>query len=68
MVVRDIYVKELKADSGMVLTDGKKYVKTARLAEGADASKWYEITEAEYQKILEEKEAESDERIGTEAL
>ena len=59
MEVRDIHLKELKASKGMILTDGKDYVRVTRLAEGTDASKWYEITEAEYQKIFEEKEAES---------
>lgn len=68
MEIRNIHLKELEAAKGMVLTDGKKYVKTARLAEGADASIWYEIAEEEYQKILEEKEAEAIEHISTEAL
>ena len=56
MEIRNISLTELKASKGMVLTDGKDYAKITRLAECADASKWYEIPESEYEKILAEQE------------
>lgn len=45
---------KLTASEGMVLTDGESYGKEVFLAEGADSSKWYEITDAEYETILNE--------------
>lgn len=48
---------KLTASEGMVLTDGTDFGKIIFLAQGADASKWYEITEAEYEKIMAEQEA-----------
>lgn len=45
---------KLTASEGMVLTDGENYGKEVFLAEGADASAWYEITDAEYETILNE--------------
>ena len=44
----------------MVLTDGSTYGKTIYLADGADKEKFYEITQADYDKMLEE---ESEEMI-----
>ena len=44
----------LKAKDGFVYTDGEIYGDTIYLAEGADASKFHEITTEEYKKILEE--------------
>ena len=40
--------KKITASYGMVLTDGKNYGRIVYLAEGADASVWYEIPEEEY--------------------
>ena len=47
----------LYAEEGYVLTDGTSYGRVIHLAEGADASRYREITDAEYAAILE-KEAE----------
>ena len=47
---------KLTANEGHILTDGETYGKIVYLASGDDGSKWYELTEAEYQKILEEAE------------
>lgn len=58
MKTRNISLTELTASDGMVLTDGKDYAKITRLAEGVDASKWHEIPESEYEKILAEREKE----------
>ena len=40
--------KVLKADEGMVLTNGTDYGRTIYLADGVDGSTYYQITEAEY--------------------
>ena len=46
----------LKADEGMYLTNGETYGKTVVLPESANVNEWYEITEAEYEKAVTEKE------------
>lgn len=46
----------LTADECMYLTNGETYGKTVVLPESADISAWYEITEAEYEKIIVEQE------------
>lgn len=43
----------LYADEGMVLTDGVTYGTVIYLAEGANASDFYEITNEEYEKIVQ---------------
>lgn len=48
----------LYAEDGMILTDGENYGTIIHLAVGADASKWHEITEAEYKRIVAETEKE----------
>lgn len=48
----------LTADEGMYLTNGDVYAKEIRLPETADENLWHEITEEEYNAILE---AETDE-------
>ena len=49
MKVRNV----LYADEGKVLTNGTEYGKIIYLAIGADPSAYYEITEEEYNKIME---------------
>ncbi len=44
----------LYANVGKMLTDGVIYGKQIFLAKGLDASVFYEITDEEYQKILDE--------------
>ena len=43
----------LKANEGMVLTDGKIYGKTIYLGDGRKKEDFYEITETEFCKIQE---------------
>ena len=60
MIVETIKMQKLQASEGMVLTNGEAYSSVGGLVylpEDADASKWHEITEAEYNKIIEEGEA-----------
>ena len=52
----------IRASQGMWLTDGENYGKTISLAEGVSVDKYYEITDAEYEKILE-KEMEENSMI-----
>lgn len=47
---------KLTASEGHILTNGENYGRIVYLAQGDDGDKWYEITEEEYQKILEETE------------
>ncbi len=47
---------KLTASEGMLLTDGKEYARVVFLAVGEDPSRYYEIPESEYNKILEEQE------------
>lgn len=48
----------LYAEDGKVLTNGEIYGKQIFLADGASEDDFREITDAEYQKILEEQEKE----------
>ena len=59
MTTETITRVKLIASEGMVLTDGENYGKEVFLAVDADRSAWYEITQEEYDKILEEQEKES---------
>ena len=49
----------LYADEGKILTDGKSFGRAIRIPNDADESKYYEITEAEYEEI-KVKEAENE--------
>ena len=44
--------KWLYADEGKRITDGENYWKMVRIAEDADESSFYEVTEAEYEATL----------------
>ena len=44
--------KVLHAHEGMILTNGEIYGTQIYLAEGVDASAFYEITREEYEKIM----------------
>lgn len=50
----------LTADPGMVYTDGTHFGQTIYLAEGADPNAYHQITEAEYNAIMESEPTEGD--------
>ena len=54
--------KWLYADEGKRITDGENYWKMVRIAEDADESSFYEVTEEEYESIIA-----VDENMATEA-
>lgn len=51
------------AEEGKVITNGTDYGTTIVLAEGADASNYYEISKAEYEKILAEESDFANEQL-----
>ena len=53
----------LKADEGKILTDGEIFGKIIYLAKGRNAEEFHEITEAEYEEIQKQHEAEAGENI-----
>ena len=52
------------ADDGMVLTNDEIYGKQIILAEGVSEGDFYEITEEEYQKILDEQKRSKSMNVG----
>ena len=52
-----ITMLKLTASEGYVLTDGENYGRIVYLASGDEGEKWYEITEAEYEAKMAEREA-----------
>lgn len=49
----------LTADEGMVFTNGTDYGTVIYLAEGADPTAYYQITDAEYNAIMESEQADT---------
>lgn len=47
---------KLTASEGHILTNGETYGRVVYLAQGDEGEKWHEITEAEYENMLEETE------------
>lgn len=54
----------LKARDGYIYTNGNDFGKIIYLAVGANSKDYYEITEEEYNSILEEKEKQELESLG----
>ena len=49
----------LTADEGMYLTNGETYGKTVVVPESANTNEWYEITDIEYNRIVESEELDN---------
>jgi hypothetical protein len=49
-------LKKIIASEGIILTNGETYGKSITLGSNDKQNNWYEITEEEYQKIIEEQE------------
>lgn len=60
MTQTTIELKKLTASEGMILTNGEAYGKEIYLGKNDKAENWHEITQAEYDAIIEEQE-EADE-------
>lgn len=58
MKVTTIELRKLTASDGMVLTNGEAFGKEIYLGVNDSAENWHEITDAEYEKIVAEQEAE----------
>lgn len=66
MTINTIELRELKADAGMVLTNGSAYSDiggSVFLGANDSPENWHEITEEEYNKILKQQEAEMPENM-----
>ena len=50
----------LLADEGMMLTDDSSFGTTVRLGKSADGAKWYEITEEEARKRMDDEPSDDD--------
>ena len=56
MIKETIEFTKLIASDGMMLTDGENFAKEAYIGMGGFADVWREITESEYNAIVEERE------------
>lgn len=52
--------KIIYADEGKILTNGEIYGKQIFLADGVNETDFYEITEEEYEKIMQAEELEGE--------
>lgn len=60
MITEQITMKKLIADEGKVLTDGKEYGKIIFLAFDRSVDEFYEITDEEYEAIMEKQNIGED--------
>lgn len=63
MEIQTVTVNVIKADEGKILTDGTVYGRVIYLAKGRSADEFYEITEAEYEEIQKQDEADTEENL-----
>lgn len=59
MQKEQVVINKLIADDGKILTDGEIYGRVIFLGKDRTVDEFYEITEEEYNNILDEEEAES---------
>jgi hypothetical protein len=60
MIIKD---RDIFAKDGYIITNGHTYGKSARLGVVDSPDNWHEITEEEYQRLLEEQEMISNGNI-----
>lgn len=60
MKTETLTVNVIKAEKGKILTDGNIYGRTIYLAKNRSPEEFHEITEAEYEEIQKQNEAEAD--------
>ena len=60
MKTTEIKTIKIEAGEGKILTDGEIYGRTIYLAKNRSPEEFYEITEAEYEEIQKQNEAEAD--------
>ena len=63
MEIQTVTVNVIKADEGKILTDGEVFGRVIYLAKGRNADEFYEITEAEYEEIQKQDEADTEENL-----
>ena len=66
MEIKTFEMRELKADKGMVLTNGEAYSSvggSVYLGVNDNADNWHEITETEYAEIVKEEEEHNDHEV-----
>ena len=63
MEIQTVTVNVIKADEGKILTDGEVFGRVIYLAKGRSADEFYEITEAEYEEIQKQDEANTEESL-----
>lgn len=63
MITENINLTKLTATDGFVLTDGEAYGKEIYLGCNDSIENWHEITDAEYEEILREKEKRMKEAV-----
>lgn len=62
MKIEEIKRTVITASEGMILTDGKSYGRVIGLATDRNPNEFYEIPEAEYQRILEAEREKEEEK------
>lgn len=60
MKTETLTVNVIKAEKGKILTDGNIYGRMIYLAKNRSPEEFHEITEAEYEEIQKQNEAEAD--------
>lgn len=60
MKTETLTVNIIKAEKDKILTDGEIYGRTIYLAKNRSPEEFHEITEAEYEEIQKQNEAEAD--------